>query len=308
MFNIHIFAGSSLTNNPFCQEVVQHFPDPSSSNASPINFCCVKLVCATLSKDEICHAENDKIDNNNDSSLKHTSSSLSSAKEDEHEFIHSVSNIENSNNFPSNLPRDVPLDHGTKEFEQPLFHIPMNDDIPLDFGDYEHEQTEFHIPERLSSQHEDKGGVIRFPTSGSSNNFHINNDDNLEIGNHEDIDDGFNLEVLQVTQNSVQVRFPGITGGNLMYVEERLYRMKSRGGLGNSAHHHSSVHLDHAHTQTPWENAIILEGNKIYTLTALKPGTLYRLRWQAPDKQYPDIMVSTQGKIKETMIPYAQAN
>ena len=72
--------------------------------------------------------------------------------------------------------------------------------------------------------------------------------------------------------------------------------MKSRGGLGNSAHHHSSVHLDHAHIQTPWENAIILEGNKIYTLTALKPGTLYRLRWQAPDKQYPDIMVSTQGK------------
>ena len=207
-----------------------------------------------------------------------------------------MSNIENSNNFPPNFPRDVPLDHGTKEFEQPLLHIPVNDDIPLDFGDYEHEQTEFHIPERLSSQHKDKGGVIRFPTSGSSNDFQINNDDNLEIGNQENIDDGFNLEVLQVTQNSVQVRFPGITGGNLMYVEERLYRMKSRGGLGNSAHHHSSVHLDHAHTQTPWENAIILEGNKIYTLTALKPGTLYRLRWQAPDKQYPDIMVSTQGK------------
>ena len=294
-----IFTGSLLANNPFCQEVVQHFPDPSSSNASPINLCCVKLVCATFNNDEVSHAENDKISTSSDGSSIHTSSSLSSTKEDEQRLIHSVSNIDSLNNLPSNSNRDIPLDHGTKEFEQPQFHIPENNDnIPLDFGDYEHEQTEFHIPERLNAQHQDKGGVIRFPTSGPPNSFHLNNDNNLKIENNEEIDDGLNLEVLQVTHSSVQVRFPGITGGNLMYVEERLYRMKSRGGLGNSAHHHhSSVHLDHAHIQTPWENAIILEGNKIYTLTALKPGTLYRLRWQAPDKQYPDIMVSTQGKI-----------
>ena len=295
IFNISFFAGSSLSNNPFCQEVVQHFPDPSSSsNASPINLCCVKLVCATLTNDEFSHPENDKISTISDPSLIDTSSSLSTNK-DEHELIHPVTNIGALNGVPSNFNRDIPLDHGSREFEQPLLHIPGRDDsVPLDFGDYEHEQTEFHIPERLNAQHEDKGGVIRFPTSGSSNNFHINDDISEKLDNHDD--DGLNLEVLQVTQNSVQVRFPGITGGNLMYVEERLYRMKSRGGLGNSAHHHSSVHLDHAHIQTPWENAIILEGNKIYTLTALKPGTLYRLRWQAPDKQYPDIMVSTQGK------------
>ena len=35
---------------------------------------------------------------------------------------------------------------------------------------------------------------------------------------------GSNLEFLQITPNTVQVQFPGITGGNLMYVEERLYR------------------------------------------------------------------------------------
>ena len=32
-----------------------------------------------------------------------------------------------------------------------------------------------------------------------------------------------NLEILQVTSTSVQVQFPGITGGNLMYIEERLF-------------------------------------------------------------------------------------
>jgi hypothetical protein len=283
-----------LSNNPFCQEVVEHFPDPSSTKnntTSTFNLCCVKVVCATLHNDEFSHAENNHGATALTPSLIDTSSSFtSSSLEDDQDLM---SNSGGTINIPANLNRDVPLDHGNREFEQPLLHIP-DYDVPLDFGDYEHEQSEFHIPEKISAQHDDEQGVIRFPTSSSSSGSsfsHVNND-------HEKNDDGLNLEVLQVTQNSVQVRFPGITGGNLMYVEERLYRMGSRGGVGNSAHH-SSVHLDHAHMHTPWENAIILEGNKIYTLTALKPGTLYRLRWQAPDKQYPDIMVSTQGKIIE---------
>lgn len=57
-----------------------------------------------------------------------------------------------------------------------------------------------------------------------------------------------------------------------MYVEDKIFR--------NSR-------------EIPWENAIILEGNKIFTLTGLKPNTGYRLRWQAPDTQYPDMQVST---------------
>ena len=92
-----------------------------------------------------------------------------------------------------------------------------------------------------------------------------------------------NIEILQVTSTSVQVQFPGITGGNLMYIEERLFR---NGGDGGGAAEASDV---------PWENAIILEGNEIFTLTGLKPSTPYRLRWQAPDKQYQDVMVSTKG-------------
>ena len=46
-----------------------------------------------------------------------------------------------------------------------------------------------------------------------------------------------------------------ITGGNLMYVQDRIY---SKG------------------KEVPWENAIILEGNEIFTLTGLEPGTNYR--------------------------------
>ena len=57
-----------------------------------------------------------------------------------------------------------------------------------------------------------------------------------------------------------------------MYVEDRLYFNR----------------------EVPWENAIILKGNKIFTLTGLNPGTKYRLRWQAPDSQYPDVEVATQ--------------
>lgn len=83
-----------------------------------------------------------------------------------------------------------------------------------------------------------------------------------------------NLHFLQITPTSIQVQFPGITGGNLMYVEDRLY-FGTRGDI-------------------PWENAIILEGNKIFTLTGLTERTKYRLRWQAPDSQYPDVEVSTQ--------------
>ena len=57
-----------------------------------------------------------------------------------------------------------------------------------------------------------------------------------------------------------------------MYVEDRLYFNR----------------------EVPWENAIILKGNKIFTLTGLNAGTKYRLRWQAPDAQYPDVEVATQ--------------
>ena len=67
--------------------------------------------------------------------------------------------------------------------------------------------------------------------------------------------DASNLQFLQITPTTVQVQFPGITGGNLMYVQDRIY---SKG------------------KEVPWENAIILEGNEIFTLTGLEPGTNYR--------------------------------
>ena len=88
-----------------------------------------------------------------------------------------------------------------------------------------------------------------------------------------------NIEFLQITPTSIQIQFPGITGGNLMYVEDRQFP---------------------AGKEIPWQNAIILEGNKIFTLTGLKAGVKYRLRWQAPDRQYPDIMVSTKGNNNKT--------
>eukprot|EP00096_Caligus_rogercresseyi_P011409 TRINITY_DN4478_c0_g1_i1.p1 TRINITY_DN4478_c0_g1~~TRINITY_DN4478_c0_g1_i1.p1 ORF type:complete len:1447 (-),score=380.43 TRINITY_DN4478_c0_g1_i1:293-4633(-) len=94
--------------------------------------------------------------------------------------------------------------------------------------------------------------------------------------------DEINMELLQITSNTIQVQFPGISGGNLMYVQDSLYKGESR----------SKSHSGPRET-TPWKNAIILEGNKIFTLTGLEPGTLYRLRWQAPDKQYSDMTVST---------------
>ena len=112
------------------------------------------------------------------------------------------------------------------------------------YSDDEFEQSEFrpHLEKRLDDEH-----------------------------HHRESD---NLEILQVTSSSVQVQFPAITGGNLMYIEEKLYAKDSNDDL-------------------PWENAIILEGNEIFTLTGLKPSTAYRLRWQAPNKQFPDLMVST---------------
>ena len=82
-----------------------------------------------------------------------------------------------------------------------------------------------------------------------------------------------------------QVQFPGITGGNLMYVEEKLFRKKTE--------HHAGGDQQHV---IPWENSIILEGNKIFTLTGLRPSTEYRLRWLAPDRKYPDVMVTTRGE------------
>ena len=256
-----------MADSPLCREVVQHLPIESPGNTSSLNLCCVKVICATL-------------DNKKTSIGSSQGSSLPSLSfGDYDDLIHAVSEAGGIHNADSN--RDAPLDHGSEEFDQPLLHIP-DGSLPLDFGDYEHEQPEFHIPEKLSLQRDDKKGAIPLSTSTAPN-----------VPQSHTESAGLNLQVLQVTQNSVQVRFPGITGGNLMYVEERLYRQRGK-AAGNFAHH-SSVHLDHAHIHTPWENAIILEGNKIYTLTALKSGTLYRLRWQAPDKQYPDIMVSTQG-------------
>ena len=68
-----------------------------------------------------------------------------------------------------------------------------------------------------------------------------------------------------------------------MYVEEKLFRKKMDRGVADS-------HV------VPWENSIILEGNKIFTLTGLRASTEYRLRWLAPDRQYPDTMVTTRGK------------
>ena len=64
-----------------------------------------------------------------------------------------------------------------------------------------------------------------------------------------------NIQFLQITPTTIQLQFPGITGGNLMYVEDRLFNLR----------------------EVPWENTIILEGNKIFTLRDLKPGTKYRL-------------------------------
>ena len=64
-----------------------------------------------------------------------------------------------------------------------------------------------------------------------------------------------NIQFLQITPTTIQLQFPGITGGNLMYVEDRLFNLR----------------------EVPWENTIILEGNKIFTLRDLKPGTNYRL-------------------------------
>ena len=102
----------------------------------------------------------------------------------------------------------------------------------------------------------------------------VEEDKKAEAGSEAD-----NIEFLQITPTTVQVQFPGITGGNLMYVEDQAFQLKLNGGTSR---------------EVPWENAIILEGNKIFTLTGLKPGTKYRLRWQAPSAQYPDVDVVTQ--------------
>ena len=72
-----------------------------------------------------------------------------------------------------------------------------------------------------------------------------------------------------------------------MYVEEKLFRKKKE-------HQHVGDDLQHV---VPWENSIILEGNKIFTLTGLRPSTEYRLRWLAPDRKYADVMVNTRGEL-----------
>ena len=80
-----------------------------------------------------------------------------------------------------------------------------------------------------------------------------------------------NIKLLQITPTSIQVQFPDITGGNLMYIEAEK--------------------LAAGRKDPPWENAILVEGNEIFTLTGLRPDTSYTLRWKAPDRQYPDVKV-----------------
>ena len=50
-------------------------------------------------------------------------------------------------------------------------------------------------------------------------------------------------------------------------------------------------HADVTAREPAWENAILVEGNEIFTLTDLSPDTAYTLRWKAPDRQYPDVEV-----------------
>ena len=111
-----------------------------------------------------------------------------------------------------------------------------------------------------------------------------------------------------MTPSSVQIQFPGITGGNLMYVDERLFRQAAASHAASAAMAAAGSHpaaagaagsgqQQQAKDTAPWENAIILEGNKIFTLTGLKAGITYRLRWQAPDRQYQDVMVTTKGDL-----------
>ena len=80
-----------------------------------------------------------------------------------------------------------------------------------------------------------------------------------------------NIKLLQITPTSIQVQFPDITGGNLMYIEAEKLKTGRK--------------------DPPWENAILVEGNEIFTLTGLKPDTSYTLRWKAPDRQYADVKV-----------------
>ena len=54
-----------------------------------------------------------------------------------------------------------------------------------------------------------------------------------------------------------------------------------------NAHDHDGVTA----REPAWENAILVEGNEIFTLTDLSPDTAYTLRWKAPDRQYPDVEV-----------------
>lgn len=80
-----------------------------------------------------------------------------------------------------------------------------------------------------------------------------------------------NIKLLQITPNSIQVQLPDNNGGNLAYIESK----------------HLVGRRDPA-----WENAILVKGSEIFTLTGLKPDTSYTLRWKTPDRQYPDVKVS----------------
>ena len=94
---------------------------------------------------------------------------------------------------------------------------------------------------------------MNIPENTDANNDNIeNNDKDLDVKSS-------NLQFLQITPTTVQVQFPDITGGNLKYVQERIF-----------------VNAQGQGKDVPWENAIILEGNEIFTLTGLEPRTNYR--------------------------------
>ena len=95
-------------------------------------------------------------------------------------------------------------------------------------------------------------GTVTIPENTDDKNDNIENNDKDQVKSS-------NLQFLQITPTTVQVQFPDITGGNLKYVQERIF-----------------VNAQGQGKDVPWENAIILEGNEIFTLTGLEPRTNYR--------------------------------
>ena len=102
---------------------------------------------------------------------------------------------------------------------------------------------------------------MAIPENTDAKNDNIENNNKNNDDDDKDVDHvkSSNLQFLQITPTTVQVQFPDITGGNLKYVQERIF-----------------VNAQGQGKDVPWENAIILEGNEIFTLTGLEPRTNYR--------------------------------